>query len=73
MARRLKTHLRVHLAAPVSEIARGRCGRLMSRRRLLGLSALSRWRSLAALGLACKDCERESRALIVELVGDSGP
>ena len=70
MARRLKTHLRVNLGAPVSEVDRGRCGRYVSGRRLLGVKAISRWRSLAALGLACKDCERQSRALIVELLGE---
>lgn len=69
MARRLKTHLRVNLGAPVSEIDRARCGRYVSRRRLLGVKAVSRWRSLVELGLACLDCQRESRALIAELVG----
>ena len=73
MARRLKQHLRPNLAAPVSEIDRARCGRYVSRRRLLGVSAISRWRSVVALGLGCKDCERESRALIAALTGDSGP
>ena len=70
MARRLKQHLRVRLGAPVSEIDRARCGRYVSRRRLLGLKALSRWRSLVELQVACLDCERESRALIAALVGD---
>ena len=69
MARRLKTHLRVHLGAPVAEIDRARCGRYVSRRRLLGVGSLSRWRSLVELGLACLDCKRESRALIAELAG----
>ena len=69
MARRLKTHLRIHLGAPVSEIDRARCGRYVSRRRLLGVTAISRWRSLAALGLVCLDCQRDSGALIAELFG----
>ena len=73
MARRLKTHLRVNLGAKVSEIDRARCGRYVSRRRLLGVRSVSRWRSLVALQLACLDCQRESRALIAALTGDSGP
>ena len=70
MARRLKTHLRIHLGAAVSEIGKARCGRLISRRRLLGVGSISRWRSLAELGLVCLDCQRDSRALIAALMGE---
>ena len=70
MARRLKTHLRVHLGAPVSEIGKARCGRLITRRRLLGVGSISRWRALAALGLVCLDCQRDSGRLIAELTGE---
>ena len=70
MARRLKTHLRIHLGAPAPEIGKAKCGRLISRRRLLGVGSISRWRSLVELGLACLDCKRESRALLVELLGE---
>ena len=70
MARRLKTHLRIHLGAAVSGIGKARCGRLISSRRLLGVGSLRRWRSLVELGLTCLDCQRDSGGLIAELLGE---